>query len=275
MLVLTAVISIAPGASAQLSMGSTAPDFSLRDLDNNVVSLSDFEDEVVLLFFFGFNCPFCIDEAPHLESKVWQKYMGDGFQVLGVDIWNGSTTELKTFFQGPTGVTFPVLMNGDAIGRDYKVSHDWYVLLDRQHKLVKTISGSYHNHQSAGTVVDGIAAEVSGLLAASVEDANHPEALPDGFSLRQNFPNPFNPETSILFSLGEDSRVELSVYNLRGERIRRLLLTDLGAGEHRVIWNGTDDSGQTAPSGIYFYRLAGVTAERRSISLSRRMVLTK
>ena len=85
LLVLAAAISLAPGASAQLSLGNVAPAFSLMDLENNIVSLSDFENKAVLLFFLGYNCPYCRGEGPHVETKIWQRYKDDGFQVLGID----------------------------------------------------------------------------------------------------------------------------------------------------------------------------------------------
>jgi cytochrome oxidase Cu insertion factor (SCO1/SenC/PrrC family) len=62
LLLLSLFLLSAPGALAQLSMGSVGPAFSLRDLDNNIVSLADFENKAVLLFFLGYNCPYCRGE---------------------------------------------------------------------------------------------------------------------------------------------------------------------------------------------------------------------
>jgi hypothetical protein len=69
-------------------------------------------------------------------------------------------------------------------------------------------------------------------------------------------PNPFNPKTTLRFSLAADAMAELDVFDLTGRRVRRLLrAAALPAGEHAVEWNGLDDAGATMPSGVYLYRL--------------------
>ena len=73
--------------------------------------------------------------------------------------------------------------------------------------------------------------------------------------LMQNHPNPFNPQTEIRFVAAERSRVTLEVFDLRGTRIRILVQGQMPAGNHRVQWDGTDDSGRRVSSGTYFYRL--------------------
>lgn len=79
--------------------------------------------------------------------------------------------------------------------------------------------------------------------------------VPGVFSLDQNYPNPFNPMTVINFSLPEDAPVNLSIYNVRGERVRQLLSEDRTAGSHQVTWDGTDDFGQGVSSGTYLARI--------------------
>ena len=85
-------------------------------------------------------------------------------------------------------------------------------------------------------------------------------------TLTQNSPNPFNPRTTIEFSLTRAGQVRLSVFDLQG----RLVHETRAAGRHTVAWNGTDDRGQAVPAGTYLYRLD--TGER---VLSRTMVLVK
>jgi hypothetical protein len=73
--------------------------------------------------------------------------------------------------------------------------------------------------------------------------------------LRQNTPNPFNPSTTIAFSLAEGGDTELRVFDVRGRNLRVLAAGDLPAGEHSVSWDGHDEEGRPMPSGIYFYKL--------------------
>jgi hypothetical protein len=73
--------------------------------------------------------------------------------------------------------------------------------------------------------------------------------------LLQNFPNPFNPATKISFTVGQSSQVKLTIYNLRGERVRTLVDQTLPAGSHAAVWDGTDAADRTVASGVYYYRL--------------------
>ncbi|UCE25440.1 MAG: T9SS type A sorting domain-containing protein, partial [Candidatus Zixiibacteriota bacterium] len=75
------------------------------------------------------------------------------------------------------------------------------------------------------------------------------------FTVRQNYPNPFNPSTTIMYSLQERARVTVDVYNVLGQRVRRLIDETQPAGNHSVIWNGDDNSGGQVASGFYFYRV--------------------
>jgi hypothetical protein len=74
-------------------------------------------------------------------------------------------------------------------------------------------------------------------------------------ALHQNRPNPFNPTTSISFTLPNKARVDLSVYNLQGQLVKTLVSEALDAGIKEVVWNGTDARGDPVASGVYFYRL--------------------
>ncbi|MBW6515148.1 MAG: chitobiase/beta-hexosaminidase C-terminal domain-containing protein [Candidatus Cloacimonetes bacterium] len=73
--------------------------------------------------------------------------------------------------------------------------------------------------------------------------------------LKGNYPNPFNPSTLIHFTLPEEAEINLTIYNIRGQKIRELYNGYLPAGEHRVEWNGRDDSNRIQSSGVYFYQL--------------------
>ncbi len=93
--------------------------------------------------------------------------------------------------------------------------------------------------------------------------------IPPKISL-SNYPNPFNPETTIHFTLPERTIVELVIYNIKGHKIRTLLQDIREAGEHRIIWNGQDERGRVVPSGVYLYQLI---TDRETIS--RKMILLK
>ncbi|MCK4653419.1 MAG: T9SS type A sorting domain-containing protein, partial [Candidatus Cloacimonetes bacterium] len=85
-----------------------------------------------------------------------------------------------------------------------------------------------------------------------------------------NYPNPFNPETTISYELSENGKVNLSIYNIKGQKVNTLVNEVLPAGEHSAIWNGNDSNGNRVGSGIYFYKLRA--GDYREV---RKMVLLK
>ncbi len=90
------------------------------------------------------------------------------------------------------------------------------------------------------------------------------------FNLLGNYPNPFNPTTTIAFTLDKAAPVSLVIYNALGQKVRQLLANKVMPGRtvHKVRWNGADDFGRPVASGVYFYRLD--TKEKHAI---RKMLL--
>lgn len=80
-------------------------------------------------------------------------------------------------------------------------------------------------------------------------------------------PNPFNPATTISFDLAESGRVELSILNIQGAVVRRLVDESLTSGPHQVVWEGRDNRGQAAGSGIYLIQLRTATETFQSKAL--------
>ena len=85
-----------------------------------------------------------------------------------------------------------------------------------------------------------------------------------------NYPNPFNPETTIGFSIQNDSDVKLEIFNVRGALVRTLINSKLSRGDHTVIWDGKNNQEKQMASGVYFYRI-----EADDFLAVRRMVLLK
>ena len=97
-----------------------------------------------------------------------------------------------------------------------------------------------------------------------------PISIPVVLTMDQNFPNPFNPNTRISFSLPKTQAVKLSIYNLKGQLVKKLLDANLPAGQNLISWDGTDDNGNTVSSGIYNYRL-----QSGGMNITRKMMLMK
>ncbi len=79
---------------------------------------------------------------------------------------------------------------------------------------------------------------------------------PGNFRLHQNYPNPFNPETTIEFDVPVAARVTIDVFNVIGQRVRRLMDEIQTAGSHRIVWDGRSENGGQAASGLYILRMS-------------------
>jgi len=106
-------------------------------------------------------------------------------------------------------------------------------------------------------------------LYTKIEDHKKP-LLPDQLVLYPNYPNPFNPSTTIEYELPKSGPVRLTIYNLLGQKVRTLLNARQNAGRHHVVWDGCDETCRPVSSGVYYYRLeAGVTTQTKKMMLLR------
>jgi hypothetical protein len=117
--------------------------------------------------------------------------------------------------------------------------------------------------------------EILGLYAqklsssVSVSDNNTPSL--SSIELKQNHPNPFNPQTTISFTLKNNSpALELKIYNLKGQMVKNLMSGSMNRGSYNLVWDGKDDAGNNVSSGVYFYRLSdGKSTQQRKMVLMK------
>ncbi len=130
------------------------------------------------------------------------------------------------------------------------------------------------------------AGEYTGSVAITSNDTNNPEAtitlsgtgngsgaddlIPMVTELQGNYPNPFNPTTTIRYALNTDEKVEIEIYNIKGQTVKTLVNEDQAAGYHSVVWNGKDNSNKQSASGIYFYKF-----KAGNIVSMKKMILLK
>ena len=109
-------------------------------------------------------------------------------------------------------------------------------------------------------------------LSLAIHGAPEGAALPKAFSLAPNVPNPFNPATTISFAVpeGAGGRISLKVYDIRGRLVRTLTEGGHAPGTYSVFWDGGEETGARASSGVYFYRLTA-----GDFVSTRKMVLLK
>ncbi len=105
--------------------------------------------------------------------------------------------------------------------------------------------------------------------------AENPTGIPESYGLDQNFPNPFNPTTTIRFALPEQATVSLRIYNLLGQEVVTLADGELPAAFHQVVWQGKNSSGLQVASGLYFYRLEATGHSGSTFTSLKKLVLLR
>jgi hypothetical protein len=95
--------------------------------------------------------------------------------------------------------------------------------------------------------------QILGDVSSSVDDAGVPVAK--AILALDNYPNPFNPMTTVRFELGRPQEVRVSIVNVAGDLVKTLAQRTYGAGKHHLNWDGRDQSGRSQASGTYFLRL--------------------
>ena len=128
--------------------------------------------------------------------------------------------------------------------------------------------------------------EYTGTVSISSNDTTNPEAtinligegvtmdandmIPLVTELQGNYPNPFNPTTTISYALSSAENVEIGIYNIKGQTVKTLVKADQEAGYHKVVWSGSDNSNRQVASGIYFYKFkAGKTVSMKKMILMK------
>lgn len=136
--------------------------------------------------------------------------------------------------------------------------------------LVVSLSSEMIRIQTNTDVIEIDLNEIESIEFSGIVDAEFIEiANQISFKLAQNYPNPFNPETKISFALQSAGKVNLEVFNLKGQKIKNLVDQSLNEGNHTINWNGTDENNRKVSSGMYFYKLTfdGHTKSKKMIML--------
>ena len=170
---------------------------------------------------------------------------GEGQRILW-DVYNRSAESVSVLGIGtiPSHGSVFVRNATDADGNSS-------IEVDAEVVSFLSITASTATENTAGKALD-LAVDFSAAWAAAKPLA----ALPLANSLSQNYPNPFNPETTIPYALSSDAIVSLTIYNIAGQVVRKLVDGEaLAAGHYQAVWDGRSESGASVASGMYFYLL--------------------
>lgn len=175
---------------------------------------------------------------------------------------------LKASGTGARGQMQLMRNDGFALGSNRQVSNSSTIRLEESPSA--TMIGGYlysvwADNRNAGSGFDIYANSVQ--YTATNADERDDNVLPHGFTLEQNFPNPFNPETTIQYAIQKANHVKLTIFNLLGQELGCLVDEFQPAGRYEIRWNSTEND-RNAASGVYFYRLtAGESTITKKMTL--------
>ncbi|HFB68104.1 MAG TPA: T9SS type A sorting domain-containing protein, partial [Calditrichae bacterium] len=145
-------------------------------------------------------------------------------------------------------------------------------------RINNPVPGTYELHVIGYTIwkdIDGFRLGVQVTTPSQIYTGNatgegNISLAPAEFALAPNFPNPFNPSTTIRYQLAREVPVRLEIFNIQGQRVRTLVHAVQSAGFYSVEWDGRNDAGQPVASGTYIYRLqAGSFVQTRQMTLMK------
>jgi hypothetical protein len=232
---------------------------SNNTLSNHSMSMTDTT--------FGFKgitvCKTCHGEIEDFDDvKAAYDYDADG-QIEGVQTEiHGLLDRLKARLPIDASTGEPVQMLKDSLlvkNRPDYIQGIW------NYYFVK-YDGSYGVHNTKYAVA--LLQKALGTYPLDVKAADN--TIPTEFALGQNFPNPFNPSTTINFALPQQVQVKLEVYDILGNLVKTMVNQEMGAGTYNVVWNGVDRNGVKVASGMYLYRL-----QAGSFSTVKKMLMVK
>ncbi len=169
-----------------------------------------------------------------------------------------SPNPTPTKIEKDSTVTFSVTVTPGAV-IDSIVTYSWYV---NNIRMAVGTSNSYKAVLSTNgnTTVMVVARDAYGLTVSQswsflVTGIQQLSGLPTKFALGQNYPNPFNPTTNISFDVPKAANVQIVIYDILGQQVRSLVDQYMMPGRYSETWDGLNNDGQQAVSGIYFYRM--------------------
>ena len=132
-----------------------------------------------------------------------------------------------------------------------------------------SIGDPFVEHKNVSQALFSPGKMLDGSTFLSAEDKNL-TGVPTEYKMYTNYPNPFNPSTTIRFDIPNRSKVVLKIFNIHGEEIITLANEEFNPGEYGITWNGKNSRGESMPSGMYIYRIVS-----DNFTQSSKMILLK
>lgn len=237
----------------------------------NIAEFSDTSDELLSRYI---GVKFVTNNSAFSARGFTGDYIGNGLSLPMA----GSGKDQLELTSSPYGKTYKVFYYGTGTADTVKIGA---VRSENSAKRWKTVFFGIGLEMVSDANCDTLLIRSIRYCAdtnfvTKVEDVYSLSTLPLKYNLHQNYPNPFNPVSKIQFDLPALSFVEISIYDVSGKLIKRLIADQKEAGYYKVEWNGTDSNGKKVSSGIYFYQMKAKNLKTGSEFIeTKKMVLMK
>ena len=228
------------------------------------------------------------DYTPHIGTySAASGSYDNNFGQLYPDNWlitpqlnlNPGTTNTMTFWVAPQDASYPqdhysVMVSTTnnqpasftSIYSETITGSDWEERTVNLPYAGQDIYIAFRHHDCT----DWYIMKIDDIEIASTESADELTPIVKPTALHGNYPNPFNPTTTISYDLANDGNVAIDIYNIKGQKVKTLVNDRQNAGAHTVVWNGHDDNGKHVGSGIYFFNM-----KAGKYTSTRKMILMK
>ncbi|MCK5051373.1 MAG: T9SS type A sorting domain-containing protein [Candidatus Cloacimonetes bacterium] len=223
-------------------------------------ALAQIDDSHYLCTYKGLN------ETATDDKTGWSVILNVELEQINTGTVEGQVIELAGMY--PIPIEGAEIYNGtELIATSNETGHFTFEI-EAGTYMFTCIAEGYEDLTEEVVVIAGeITSQAFIMTSTTVANDN---IIPSGTVLNANFPNPFNPETTICFSNHKPGHVIVEIYNTKGQKVKTLVNEHLAASNHSVVWQGDDDTGKSVSSGIYFYKMnSGI------YSSTKKMILMK
>ena len=241
------------------------------DSDIIVYSLNAENQLEYLTSIIDHNQYYCISAKPYLNYLIVEveNLNNDEKELLIFDITNPELAQIVNSFPGEYLENFNIVddylmisyrSNELSDNGEYECYSEIFNLVNIDSpELIETIDDLIFNVESNSLSGNKVVACTSNYIDALSLDFITPNIADENTSIPEismlNYPNPFNPETTISFTTAKRGKTKLEIFNIKGQKVKTLLNENIEAGSHNVVWNGTDNSYKNVASGIYFIKI--------------------
>ncbi len=258
-------------------VGESKPSMTIHPLEYGKAYLVKFNQDIYN--FYWHDSGLTVEAEKKAESENFNYEEKADYEVIDIVDIPANVTEIGVFEDETCvgavvveGSSEQLLVYSDNANRD-QVPFSFEVVTGSRSVSEPILNYQVFNEDEGefeqGSIISGMQ-DYSMVKFTEFEEPSNNLPVIEKVQLHNNFPNPFNPETNVSFSIPAEQEVILTIYNLKGQKVKELVNGNFPAGKQSVVWEGKDENGKQVASGLYFYKLKTGKKE-----ISKKMLLLK